>query len=110
MSIQPSFEDRTDFENANRGFIGAIKPCVIAKADGGIAWDNDSYDFVYKTESPESANPKLWRQLQLVVKQGLYRVTDSIYQVRGFDISNMTLVEGERGVIVIDPLISSECA
>ncbi|KFZ07482.1 hypothetical protein V501_06416 [Pseudogymnoascus sp. VKM F-4519 (FW-2642)] len=110
MSVQPSFEDRVDFENADRGFIGAIKPCVITRAGGDVAWDNDSYDFVYKTESPETANPKLWRQLQLVAKQGLYKVTDGIYQVRGFDISNMTIVEGERGVIVIDPLISSECA
>jgi alkyl sulfatase BDS1-like metallo-beta-lactamase superfamily hydrolase len=110
MSIQPSFEDRTDFENANRGFIDAIKPCVIARTGGGVAWDNESYSFAYETERPETANPKLWRQLQLVAKQGLYRVTDGIYQARGFDISNMTIVEGERGVIVIDPLISSECA
>lgn len=110
MSVQPSFEDKADFEDANRGFIDAIKPCVIARAGGGVAWNNDSYDFVYETERPETANPKLWRQLQLVAKQGLYKVTDGIYQARGFDISNLTIVEGDRGVIVIDPLISSECA
>ena len=52
-------------------------------------------------------NPSLWRQSQLTAKQGLYEVTDGIYQVRGLDLSNMTLVEGDTGVIVIDPLISA---
>ncbi|MEV7671028.1 alkyl sulfatase dimerization domain-containing protein [Streptomyces sp. NPDC088752] len=108
MSALP-FEDTTDFENADRGFIGALIPGVVESADGRIVWDNDAYDFL-KGECPRTANPSLWRQAQLASKQGLYEVTEGIYQVRGLDLSNMTLVEGERGVIVIDPLISAETA
>ncbi|MER5306752.1 alkyl sulfatase dimerization domain-containing protein [Streptomyces sp. NPDC002773] len=108
MSALP-FEDTTDFENADRGFIGALIPGVIESADGRVVWDNDAYDFL-KGECPDTANPSLWRQAQLASKQGLYEVTEGIYQVRGLDLSNMTLVEGERGVVVIDPLISAETA
>ena len=61
-------------------------------------------------DCPDTAHPSLWRQSQLCEKHGLYEVTDGIYQVRNYDVSNMTIVEGERGVIVIDPLISCECA
>ena len=68
-------------------------------------WDNDAYAFL-DDECPDTAHPSLWRQGQLCAKQGLYEVTDGIYQVRGLDLSNMTLVEGDEGVIVIDPLIS----
>ncbi|MGA5193545.1 alkyl/aryl-sulfatase [Streptomyces exfoliatus] len=103
------FEDTRDFENADRGFIGALVPAVVKDADGRTVWDNDAYGFL-KGECPDTANPSLWRQAQLASKQGLYEVTEGIYQVRGLDLSNMTLVEGERGVIVIDPLISAETA
>ncbi|MFB6520194.1 alkyl/aryl-sulfatase [Streptomyces sp. NPDC056401] len=103
------FDDVTDFDNADRGFIGALVPGVVEGAEGRTVWDNDAYAFL-KTECPDTANPSLWRQAQLASKQGLYEVTDGIYQVRGLDLSNMTLVEGERGVVVIDPLISAETA
>ncbi|MFF3217074.1 alkyl/aryl-sulfatase [Streptomyces sp. NPDC002886] len=103
------FEDTTDFENADRGFIGALVPAVVKDADGSTVWDNDAYAFL-KAECPDTAHPSLWRQAQLTVKQGLYEVTEGIYQVRGLDLSNMTLVEGDRGVVVIDPLISAETA
>ncbi|WP_406059798.1 MBL fold metallo-hydrolase [Streptomyces sp. NBC_01077] len=103
------FEDTRDFENADRGFIGALVPAVVKDADGRTVWDNDAYGFL-KDECPDTANPSLWRQAQLASKQGLYEVTEGVYQVRGLDLSNMTLVEGERGVIVIDPLISAETA
>lgn len=103
------FHDRTDFDNAERGFVAKLSPAVIKAADGRVVWDNDSYDFL-DTEAPEGAHPSLWRQGRLCAKQGLFEVTDGIYQVRGLDLSNMTIVEGETGVIVIDPLISTECA
>ena len=74
-----------------------------------MVWDNDAYAFL-DGDCPDTANPSLWRQSQLCAKQGLYEVTDGIYQVRGLDLSNMTLVEGDEGVIVIDPLISKETA
>jgi alkyl sulfatase BDS1-like metallo-beta-lactamase superfamily hydrolase len=105
----PDFADRADFENADRGFVGKLDPCVITSDDGRVVWDNDSYEFL-DADCPDTANPSLWRQAQLCAKQGLYEVTDGIYQVRGLDLSNMTLVEGDDGVIVIDPLISAECA
>lgn len=108
MSALP-FEDTTDFDNADRGFIGALIPGVVQAADGRVVWDNDAYDFL-KDDCPDTANPSLWRQAQLASKQGLYEVAEGIYQVRGLDLSNMTLVEGNRGVIVIDPLISAETA
>ncbi|MFF7878379.1 alkyl/aryl-sulfatase [Streptomyces californicus] len=108
MSALP-FEDTTDFDNADRGFIGALTPGVVESADGRVVWDNDAYAFL-GSECPDTANPSLWRQAQLASKQGLYEVTGGIYQVRGLDLSNMTLVEGERGVVVIDPLISAETA
>ena len=72
-------------------------------------WDNDAYEFL-SGACPDTANPSLWRQGQLCARQGLYEVTDGIYQVRGLDLSNMTVVEGDSGVIVIDPLISAETA
>ncbi|MEU4224003.1 alkyl sulfatase dimerization domain-containing protein [Nonomuraea sp. NPDC026600] len=103
------FHDRTDFDNAERGFVSRLSPAVVKAADGRVIWDNDSYDFL-NADSPEGAHPSLWRQAQLCAKQGLFEVTTGIYQVRGLDLSNMTIVEGETGVIVIDPLISTECA
>lgn len=72
-------------------------------------WDNGACAFL-KADCPDTANPSLWRQAQLSSQQGLYEVADGVYQVRGLDLSNMTLVEGDRGVIVIDPLISAETA
>ena len=108
MSALP-FEDTTDFDDAEKGLIGSLQPCVVRAENGRVVWDNDSYVFL-QAECPETAHPSLWRQSQLCAKQGVYEVTEGIYQVRGLDLSNMTLVEGDEGVIVIDPLISRECA
>lgn len=107
--VEPSFADRTDFENAQRGFISALDPCTITAQDGRVVWNNEEYNFL-KSECPATANPKLWRQGQLASIQGLFEVTKGVYQVRGLDLSNMTLVEGNEGVIVIDPLTTVECA
>jgi len=74
----------------------------------GVVWDMN-WDFL-DGDCPETANASLWRMSQINSRHGLYEVTDGIYQVRGFEMSNMTLVEGDTGVIVIDPLISVECA
>ncbi|WP_327663844.1 MULTISPECIES: alkyl/aryl-sulfatase [unclassified Streptomyces] len=104
-----NYDDDTDFTNADKGFIAALTPGVIKNADGKVVWDADGYDFL-KKDAPATASKSLWRQSQLVSKQGLYKVTDRIYQVRGLDLSNMTIVEGDTGLIVIDPLISAETA
>ena len=103
------YEDRTDFEDADRGLIGALVPCVVKDGSGAVVWDNDQFAFL-AGDCPDTADPSLWRQSQLCAKHGLYAVTDGIYQVRGLDLSNMTLVEGDTGVIVIDPLVSVEVA
>ena len=103
------FSDRADFVDADRGFIAALEPGVVRASDGRVVWDNDSYAFL-SGDAPASVNPSLWRQSSLVAKQGLYQVVDGIYQVRGLDLSNITFVEGDTGVIVIDPLISTETA
>lgn len=108
MSDLP-FADRADFEDAGRGLIGSLEPCVVKDASGRVVWDNHAFSFL-AGDCPDSANPSLWRQSQLCARQGLFEVTDGIYQVRGLDLSNMTIVEGGRGVIVIDPLISTETA
>lgn len=109
MSIQPSFQDDIDFRNAERGLIASLDTCTVHNSNGQIVWNNEDYDFL-QGDCPATVNPKLWRQGQLTRKQGLFEVTKGVYQVRGFDISNMTLVEGKTGVIVLDVLASTECA
>ncbi len=101
--------DAADFEQADRGFVDKLDPAVVTASDGRVVWDNDAYGFL-GGPCPSTAHPGLWRQGQLVARQGLYEVTDGLYQVRGLDISNMTLVEGDTGVVVIDPLVSKETA
>ncbi|PQE01242.1 alkyl/aryl-sulfatase [Mycobacterium sp. EPG1] len=103
------FADTRDFADADRGFIAAQQPCVITAADGRVVWDNDVYAFL-SGDAPPTVHPSLWRQSMLVAKQGLYEVVEGIYQVRGFDLSNITFVEGDTGIIVIDPLVSTEVA
>jgi alkyl sulfatase BDS1-like metallo-beta-lactamase superfamily hydrolase len=103
------FHDTRDFDAARRGYLGGVDPAVVTDADGTVVWDNDSYAFV-AGEAPDTVHPSLWRQSTLVAMQGLYEVVPGIYQVRGLDLSNMTVVEGDTGVLVIDPLISVETA
>ena len=98
-----------DFEQTNRGFLGRLEPMSIPTAEGRVVWDMDDWGFL-DADCPETVNPSLWRQSQLTAMQGLFEVTEGMYQVRGLDMSNMTLVEGDTGVIVIDPLISAEFA
>ncbi|MER7346776.1 alkyl sulfatase dimerization domain-containing protein [Streptomyces aurantiacus] len=98
-----------DFADADRGFVAASKPGVVKNAKGQVVYDADAYGFL-KGAAPDTVHKSLWRQGKLVARQGLYKVTDRVYQVRGLDLSNMTVVEGEQGVIVIDPLISAETA
>ena len=102
-------DDTADFADADRGLIASLQPCVIKSADGRTVWDNDAYSFL-TGEAPVSVHPSLWRQSMLAAKQGLYEVVEGIYQVRGFDISNVSFVETDNGIIVIDPLISTEVA
>jgi alkyl sulfatase BDS1-like metallo-beta-lactamase superfamily hydrolase len=106
---QLPLDDTADFADADRGFIGALTPCVVKAADGRVIWDNDAYSFL-TGDAPPSVHPSLWRQSTLTAKQGLYEVVPGIYQVRGLDLSNISFVEGDTGLIVIDPLVSTEVA
>ncbi|WP_235031859.1 alkyl/aryl-sulfatase [Actinacidiphila yanglinensis] len=89
--------------------MGTAADPLIKEGTGRTVWDLDAYGFL-AGDCPDTANPSLWRQSRLCSDHGLFEVTDGIYQVRGFDLSNMTLVEGDTGVLVIDPLISAETA
>ena len=73
-----------------------------------MIWDNGSYSSFLAGDAPDTVHPSLWRQSTPVARQGLFQVIDGIYQVRGYDLSNMSVIEGDTGVIVIDPLISAE--
>jgi linear primary-alkylsulfatase len=104
------FADRTDFDNANRGLVARLVPGVVKAADGRVVYDADAFTRATAGDRPDTVHPSLWRQSQLTAIQGLFEVTEGIYQLRGIDLSNMTLVEGETGVVVIDPLVSAEVA
>lgn len=109
LKEQLNFADRRSFENAQKGFIATIDPITIphdvAKRS---AFDLEGLAFL-ENEAPDTVNPSLWRQAQLNAQHhGLYEVCDGIYQIRSFDIANMTLIRGESGWIIIDPLTSSE--
>jgi alkyl sulfatase BDS1-like metallo-beta-lactamase superfamily hydrolase len=106
---QLPFEDRDDYLSAARGLIAPFDG-VIQDASGNTIWDMQAYRFLRADKSPDAVNPSLWRHAQLNTYAGLFQVTDRIYQLRGFDIANLTVVEGDTGVIVIDPLCTSETA
>ncbi|WP_430417426.1 alkyl/aryl-sulfatase [Parasphingorhabdus sp.] len=95
--------DQTDFENANRGFLARIEEDQILNADGSVAWDVNQFDFL-KGEAPDTVNPSLWRQGKLNSIHGLFEVVPGIYQIRGYDLAQMTLIAGKTGWIIIDPL------
>ena len=103
------FSDRRDFEDAARGFIAALDEPIITATDGRVVWDITGYGDI-SGDCPDTVHPSLWRSAQLNVMHGLFEVVPSVYQVRGLDLSNMTIVEGDAGVIIIDPLISCETA
>ena len=105
-----NFADREDFRDARRGFIAAPESAVIKDDKGNVVWDLNAYGFLKQKKAPETVNPSLWRQARLNMIAGLFKVVDHVYQVRGLDMSDMTIIEGRKGVIVIDPLISTETA
>ncbi len=103
--------DRRAYEDARRGLIEPLAADQVVMSDAGRpAWSLRGYEFLAREEAPDSVNPALWRHARLNLTAGLFKVTDGIYQLRGFDISNLTIIEGQTGVIVIDPLLSVETA
>jgi alkyl sulfatase BDS1-like metallo-beta-lactamase superfamily hydrolase len=104
------FSDTADFADATRGFLGTIENAHIATAQGRAVWSLEPYRFLAPEDAPPTVNPSLWRQSRLNMHHGLFEVVPGVYQVRGLDIANMTLIEGDRGVIVVDTLTSIEGA
>jgi alkyl sulfatase BDS1-like metallo-beta-lactamase superfamily hydrolase len=104
------FSDRRDFDEAARGFLGTIDNARIASAQGRTVWSLEPYGFLSEAEAPPTVDPSLWRQSRLNMHHGLFEVVPGVYQVRGLDIANMTLIEGDSGVIVVDTLTSIEGA
>lgn len=100
--------DPKSFEDARRGFIAAPSG-QVKDAAGNVIWDFDSYGFV-KGAAPATVNPSLWRQALLNNQIGLFKVTEGIWQLRGFDLANITLIEGQTGWIVVDTLTARETA
>ena len=101
-------DDPQDFEDAKRGFIAKPTGKLLA-ADGSVLYDYDAYQFIQgQGQAPDTVNPSLWRHARLNAEIGLFKVTDGIYQLRGFDLANITLIEGKTGWIVVDALTSRE--
>jgi alkyl sulfatase BDS1-like metallo-beta-lactamase superfamily hydrolase len=102
-------DDRRDFDFAQRGFIGTRAAPIIPRDGGGKAYDLSGYDLL-RGPRPETVNPSLWRQAQILTMHGLFKVMDGIYQVRGFDVSTISFIDAGSGWIVVDPLTNVECA
>ena len=101
--------NQQDFEDASRGLVARMPNVPIKDAQGNTVWDGSQFAFI-KGEAPPSVNPSLWRQEKLNNEAGLFKVTEGIWQIRGYDLANMTLVAGKTGWIVIDPLLTAEMA
>jgi alkyl sulfatase BDS1-like metallo-beta-lactamase superfamily hydrolase len=108
------FDQTQDFEDARRGFLAALPdPQAIRDASGRAVWDLAQFGFIgagAQDDAPDTVNPSLWRNAKLNMNHGLYEVVDGIWQVRGYDLSVMTVIRGESGWIVVDPLASAETA
>ncbi|MFN6545918.1 alkyl/aryl-sulfatase [Mycolicibacterium nivoides] len=106
------FNERGDFEDAQRNLVGRPDTLTIKNADGDVIWDLEEYKKYISGDkpAPDTVNPSLWRNAQLCMEYGLFKVADRIYQVRGYDLSNITFVQGDTGWIVVDTAISPETA
>ncbi|MEQ8514117.1 MAG: MBL fold metallo-hydrolase, partial [Chromatocurvus sp.] len=100
-------DDEQDFTDARQGFLGTVENLRITRADGEVVWSVDDYAW-QEGDAPATVNPSLWRQARLNNIHGLFEVRDGIYQVRGFDLANMSIIAGETGWIVVDPLTVEE--
>lgn len=109
---QLPFNNKNDFNDSEKNLIGRPENLMIQDSDGKVVWNMDQYTKFQAvgTPAPPTVNPSLWRQAQLNTMYGLYKVTDHIYQVRGYDLSVMSIIEGKTGYIIVDPLVSKETA
>ncbi|MEA2849821.1 MAG: linear primary-alkylsulfatase [Rhodospirillaceae bacterium] len=110
MAAKLPFGEVADFEAARRGLIAPVPEGMVRTASGTVLWNLGEYAFIDGELAPATVNPSLWRMARLNLANGLFKVTDRLYQLRGFDISNMTVIEGDTGLILIDPLTTAEVA
>ena len=103
------FDDTGEQEAAEQGLIAAPEALEVKDNDGKIIWSQEAYAFL-EEEAPDTANPSLWQNARNNHLYGLFEVTEGIYQVRGYDMTNITFIKGDTGWIVFDPLMSTECA
>jgi alkyl sulfatase BDS1-like metallo-beta-lactamase superfamily hydrolase len=104
-----AMDDRHDFDATERGFLAAL-PGPVRNKDGVVVFDPANYDIVGDGDAPDTVNPSLWRQSQVIKKGGLFKVVDGLYQVRNNDTGNLTIVDGPDGLVVIDCQTSVEAA
>src|SRR5882757_293922 len=110
MAATLPFGEVADFEAAKRGLIAPVPDGMVRAANGTMLWNLGEYAFIDGALAPATVNPSLWRMARLNLANGLFKVTDRLYQLRGFDISNLTVIEGDTGLILIDPLTTAEVA
>jgi alkyl sulfatase BDS1-like metallo-beta-lactamase superfamily hydrolase len=110
MAARLPFADTRDFEAAGRGLIAPVPEGVVKADSGTVLWNLGEYAFIDGELAPSTVNPSLWRLARLNMANGLFKVAERVYQLRGFDIANMTVLEGDSGVILIDPLTTAEPA
>lgn len=106
------FANTTDFDNARKGLIARDDSLITQHLKGGEVWNMPAYDFIDADgeNAPASVNPSLWRQEALNNIHGLFKVTDGVYQLRGYDLANMSIIESDGGWIIVDPLTARETA
>ncbi len=102
-------DDGQDAAFIKQGFIATPKETKVYNKNGKLVWDMELLDWMQGT-APATVNPSLWRQMKLLKEHGLYQIADGVWQVRGFDMSNMEVVRGQTGWIVVDPLMTIETA
>jgi alkyl sulfatase BDS1-like metallo-beta-lactamase superfamily hydrolase len=108
---QLAFEDVQDFKDASRGLVATLPESVIPSSKGGAAWDLGQFAFINggpENNAPDTVNPSLWRNAKLNMNHGLFEVVDGIWQVRGYDLSVMSIIRGDTGWIVVDPLMTAD--
>ena len=108
MAAHLPFADTADFEAAKRGLIAIVPDGVVRTGGGTVLWNLGEYAFIDGELAPNTVNPSLWRMARLNLANGLFKVAERLYQLRGFDIANMTVIEGDSGLILIDPLTTAE--
>ncbi len=103
------FKDSSDWKDANRGFIATVDSGIIHNSKGGVLL-NTSVNGFLKGDAPATVNPALWRHAKIEAVNGLFKVTDDVYQVRGLDLANITFVKTKSGYVVVDPLTNADAA